>query len=98
MDITQLIAAATFAVAAANADNGRGPDPVSTAVTIAVMQSGQSQQHWIPETQSTDPVTQARYAYARAQRIEYLTSDRGRDYWREQLEIQRLRIPGEFRR
>jgi hypothetical protein len=72
-------------------------DLLATVVTATVIATGQGNQHWIPETTSTDPVTQARVIYAQQQRIEYLTSDKGRAYWREQLEIQRLRIPGEFR-
>jgi hypothetical protein len=98
MDVTQILGAVVFAAGVVNANPDRGPDPVATAATVTVIQSGQAEQHWIPSTTSQDPVTQARYAYARAKRIEYLTSDRGRDYWREQVEIQRLNIPGEFRR
>jgi len=72
-------------------------DWLATVVTATVIATGQGQQHHIPQTTSTDPVTQARFLYAQQQRLEYLTSERGKDYWREQVEIQRLRIPGEFR-
>jgi hypothetical protein len=74
-------------------------DAISTALTALVIVTGQGQQHWIPNsTTSPNPVDQARVIYAQQQRLEYLTSPEGRAYWREQLEIQKLKIPGEFRK
>ena len=73
-------------------------DLLSSIITATAIATGSAQQLHIPQVpQHTDPLTQARYAYQAQKRIEYLTSDKGREYWREQLEIQKLRIPGEFR-
>ena len=99
MDFATAVTAAAMIAGVVNANSNKAPDPVATAATAAVIASGQTNQHWIPGVQAgQDPVTQARYAYAASKRIEYLTSDKGRDYWREQVEIRKLQIPGEFRR
>lgn len=99
MDFATAITAAAVIAGVVNTHQNKSPDPVATAATAAVVASGHSNQHWIPGVSAgQDPVTQARYALATAKRIEYLTSDKGRDYWQEQVEIRKLMIPGEFRR
>jgi hypothetical protein len=98
MDFATAVTAAVMIAGVVNANSNKGPDPVATAATAAVIATGQGDTHWIPSVSAAqDPITQARVRYAQQQRIEYLTSDKGRAYWREQVEIQRLRIPGEFR-
>lgn len=64
-------------------------DLLATVITATVIATGQAQQHHIPQTQSPNVIDQARVAHAQAQRLEYLTSEKGREYWREQLQIEK---------
>lgn len=63
-------------------------DLLATVITATVIATGGAQQHHIPQTQSPNPIDQARFGYAQAQRLQYLTSEKGREYWREQLQIE----------
>lgn len=71
-------------------------DLLSTVITATVIATqGPEAVHMPVPRANQDPLTQARQIYHMNERARVVTKP---EYWREQLEIQKLRIPGEFRR
>jgi hypothetical protein len=70
-------------------------DWLSTALTAAaIATAGPEAVHMPTPKPYQDPLTQARQIYHMNERARVVTQP---EYWREQLEIQKLKIPGEFR-
>lgn len=74
-------------------------DLLATVITAATIATGNIDAHRVPDVpKNAGIMNQLRYGAAKLNRYQYLTSEQGKDYWREQyVEIPKMHLPPEFR-